>query len=89
MQTIEGALYHNPNCKVLVMLQSQWDGYPDEAQKDIKADYEGGGGLYILPDLVALATNLTGSKYEFGELGCAELFNRLHKDMFLYRADSK
>lgn len=86
---MEGALYHNPNCKVLVVLRSQWDGYPDEAQKDIKADYEGGGGLYILPDLVALATNLTGSKYEFDEFGCAELFNRLHKDMFLYRADSK
>lgn len=84
---MEGALYHNPNCKVLVMLQSQWDGYPDEAQKDIKGDYEDGGGLYILPDLVALATN--ESKYEFDELGCAKLFNHLHKDMFLYKADSK
>ena len=84
---MEGALYHNPNCKVLVMLQSQWDGYPDEAQKDIKGDYEDGGGLYILPDLVALATN--ESKYEFDEFGCAKLFNHLHKDMFLYKADSK
>lgn len=84
---MEGALYHNPNCKVLVVLRSQWDGCPDEMQKDIKSDYENGGGLYILPDLVALATN--GDKYPFGESGCAKLFNHLHKGMFLYKTDSK